>query len=126
MRAGCRARKVLNQLDTLVRVGFRKAGRWTLTAGKPCFSLEGSGGEVDVLYAFVSDESVLYIGKTSRGVKKRMYGYQQPGRTQHTNIACNGRLMNLLLEERSVDIYVFAEAEPSFHAEPVRNFVCGA
>jgi hypothetical protein len=32
-----------------------------------------------VLYAFVSSGKVLYVGKTTMPLGKRMYGYQRPG-----------------------------------------------
>ena len=35
--------------------------------------------ERDVLYAFVSSGRVLYVGKTTMPLGKRMYGYQRPG-----------------------------------------------
>ena len=32
-----------------------------------------------MLYAFVSSGKVLYVGKTTMPLGKRMYGYQRPG-----------------------------------------------
>lgn len=115
----------MTQIDTLLRVGFRKAGCWVLQEAKPCYSLQDAGSERDVLYAFVADGQVLYIGKTTRGLKKRMYGYQRPGPTQNTNIACNDKLLELLGADRSVDIYVFVEPEPTFHAGIRVNLAAG-
>jgi len=73
-------------LDRLRRIGFRKVGEWKLVNGELICTLEEEGESENILYAFVSDTEILYIGKTTQPLKKRLYGYQNPGPTQSTNI----------------------------------------
>lgn len=117
--------QALDPLEKLTQVGFLKVGRWSLKSGKPCFSLDELAGAADVLYAFVSDGQVLYLGKTTKGLRRRMDGYQRPGPTQRTNIACHGKLLKVLTEKQTVDIYVFRDPEPKLHAGIPVNLAAG-
>ena len=59
------------------------------------------------LYAFVLDEKVCYIGKTSQNLKVRFVGYCNPGRTQQTNYRCNKKIKECLANGETVRILVF-------------------
>ena len=61
-----------------------------------------------MLYAFVSRRQVLYVGKTTQALDKRMYGYQKPGAGQRTNLAVNAKIAETLAT-RSVDIFALAD-----------------
>ena len=63
----------------------------------------------NILYAFISDGEVLYVGKTTQTLQKRIYGYQKPGPTQFTNIKGNKLLRELLTEGKSVSIYALPD-----------------
>ena len=63
----------------------------------------------NVLYSFVLDGEPVYVGKTTQKFKKRMYGYQNPGRTQFTNIRNNQNIKDALANESSIDIYVLPD-----------------
>jgi hypothetical protein len=117
--------QALDALEKLARVGFVRVGRWSLESGKPCYSLDELAGATDVLYAFVSEGQVLYIGKTTKELQSRMYGYQRPGPTQRTNIACNAKLLEMLTSKQTVDIYVFRDLEPKLHAGIPINLAAG-
>lgn len=73
----------------LANMGFRKCGEWKLEAGQLKCILVDHATAQNVLYAFISEGSVLYVGKTVRSLKQRMYNYQNPGPTQSTSINCN-------------------------------------
>ena len=45
-----------------------------------------------------------------------MYGYERPGPTQRTNIACHAKLLEALTAKQAVDIYLFRDPEPKLHA----------
>ncbi len=96
-------------LQRLTEIGFRKVGSWSLVAGAPVFSFESDSSSTNVLYAFASADEVLYIGKTTLSLHRRMYGYQRPGPTQHTNIAGRTNISLLLLASRPVDIYALID-----------------
>ena len=115
----------MDALEKLKRVGFTKVGKWNLKAAKPCYSLDELADATDVLYAFVSGGQVLYLGKTAKELQKRMYGYQRPGPTQRTNVACHAKLLEVLTAKQSVDIYVFRDPEPKLHAGIPINLAAG-
>lgn len=121
----CRENAALSPLEKLTQVRFIKVGRWSLQSGKPCYALDELAGATDVLYAFVSDGKVLYLGKTTKELRRRMYGYQRPGPTQRTNIACNAKLLEVLTAKQAVDIYVFRDPEPKQHAGIPINLAAG-
>jgi len=64
--------QTLDALDRLVAMGFRKAADWRLEQqGLECLFLEHASAQ-NILYAFVSERAVLYVGKTVRTLKQRM------------------------------------------------------
>ena len=63
----------------------------------------------NVLYAFVSAGTVLYIGKTVGSLSGRMSGYQSPGPTQSTNTAGNRSLKHLLSQGPTVEIHALPD-----------------
>jgi hypothetical protein len=73
----------------------------------------------------VADGQVLYIGKTTKELRRRMYGYQRPGPTQHTNSTCHAKLLEVLTVKQAVDIYVFRDPEPKLHAGIPINLAAG-
>lgn len=95
--------------DPLVRleeIGFKRIGQWILSKGVLGFVSEEDVTEANVLYAFVSGREVLYIGKTARPIARRLYGYQNPGKSQLTNVYCNREIRNYLAQNKSVDVLV--------------------
>ncbi len=67
--------------------------------------LSGLADAANILYAFISNGEVLYVGKTTQSLKTRMYGYQNPGPTQKTNIKINKLLLQLLSAGKRIEIY---------------------
>jgi hypothetical protein len=54
----------------------------------------------------------MYIGKTVKGVKKRMTGYKTPGPTQFTNINNRKRILACLTRLKTLDIFVLPDNGP--------------
>jgi hypothetical protein len=92
------------QLDKLFNMGFKRVGLWKWSGDKIVYNLEFCADLKNVLYAFTCDNSVLYIGKTNQPLKKRMYGYQNPGPTQSTNIKGHGFIRGLVTSGKEVEI----------------------
>ena len=115
----------MDSLQRLMEIGFRKVGGWRLVTGAPIFSLESDSSSTNVLYAFVSAREVLYIGKTTLTIHKRMYGYQRPGSTQHTNISGRTNTSLLLLASRPVDLYALADGPTLNHGAFRINLAAG-
>jgi hypothetical protein len=103
-------------LEQLKTVGFRLVGEWKLETDKLNCVLRDLGSSTNVLYAFVEGESVLYIGKSIRSLKQRLYGYQNPGPTQFTNIKANKLIREALGGRRSIAVYAFADPGDVRHA----------
>ena len=72
-------------LNALREIGFRKTGRFHRQDGKLVLELEPAADDGPALYAFVLQGEVMYVGKTARKLKQRMYNYFNPGPTQPTN-----------------------------------------
>jgi hypothetical protein len=72
-----------------------------------------------------TDGGVHEVSKETRNSRRRMPGYQRPGPTQRTNIACHAKLMEVLTVKETVDIYVFRDPEPKLHAGVPINLAAG-
>ena len=70
--------------------------------------LEGLENTPNILYAFISEGNVNYIGKTIQPLKGRMYGYENPGPTQLTNIRVNKKIGELLSQGKPVGKFLIA------------------
>jgi hypothetical protein len=64
---------------------------------------------VNILYAFVAEGKVLYIGKSARSLQQRLYGYQNPGPTQFTNIKGHGLILGSLTSKKPILVYAFVD-----------------
>ena len=91
-------------MNRLLQIGFESVGHWKLSNGEPVFDLTRMMSESNILYAFVSDGEIKYVGKTTQPLAKRLLGYQSPGPTQSTNIKNRAKIKNLLIEGKVVDI----------------------
>ena len=96
-------------IERLKNMGFRQVGEWTLDSGKVQFTLDDVAASQNVLYAFISEENVMYIGKTVQTLKQRMNGYKNPAPTQSTNIKGNNFITETLSANKSVSIYALPD-----------------
>jgi hypothetical protein len=83
-------------MNRLLEIGFQLVGHWSLREGDPVFELTRMMTDKKILYAFVSDGEVKYIGKTIQSLSSRMYGYQRPDPTQTTNVRNQANIKALL------------------------------
>ena len=96
-------------MDRLTNIGFRKVGAWSQTASGIQCTLNECAEARNILYCFVCEQTVLYVGKTVQSLKKRMYGYQNPGASQSTNVKGNKNISILLSEGKPVDIFALPD-----------------
>lgn len=96
-------------MNRLLNIGFKKVGYWELNDGKLRCTLEKMMHVKNVLYAFICNGTVKYIGKTLQPLKKRMSGYQNPGKTQRTNIKNHQNILEILKQEEAVDIFALPD-----------------
>lgn len=97
-------------MNRLLDVGFEPAGHWILEDGKLRFDLIRHSSQKNILYAFICDGQVQYVGKTTRALAVRMAGYKTPGRTQTTNINNHQRIKQLLAEGVAVEIFALPDS----------------
>ena len=63
----------------------------------------------NVLYSFVEDGEIRYVGKSIRTLRQRMYGYWRPSSTQSTNVRINGLISESLVAGHDVEILVLPD-----------------
>lgn len=80
----------------LLEIGFVQVGYWQLRDGSQHLELTDAADRTNVLYAFICEDVVLYIGKTSKTLRSRLLSYIRPSDSQCTN-ARNSRAIRYLL-----------------------------
>ena len=96
-------------MNRLLNIGFIKVGHWTLENDRIQYYLTSHQNSTNILYSFISNDEVKYIGTTRIQLSKRMYQYQNPGGTQFTNIRINEKIKNSLLKDQTVDIIILVD-----------------
>ena len=96
-------------MKRLTDIGFCKVGEWKISSGGIIPNLTEHANSQNILYSFISDGMVLYVGKTTQPLKKRMYGYQNPGPTQFTNIKGKKFIIEYLSSGRRIEIYALPD-----------------
>ena len=96
-------------LERLESMGFKRVGEWRIEVQELTLKLNEHADEQNILYAFVVDGEVVYIGKTVQPLKRRLYGYQRPGPTQSTNNKGNEFIKEKLSSKKLVEIYALPD-----------------
>lgn len=91
-------------MNELLNIGFQPCGHWLLEGDRIRSDLARFSTLKNVLYAFVSDGTLMYVGKTSQPLASRMGGYRNPAPTQSTNVRNNARIRSLLQAGSAVEI----------------------
>jgi hypothetical protein len=87
-------------MNRLLEIGFAPAGHWLLDGGALDYALARHSTQRNILYAFVCDGQVMYVGKAVQPLARRMTGYRRPAPTQSVN-ARNHKNIRALLERGS-------------------------
>lgn len=96
-------------MNRLLEIGFGLAGHWHLEEGRLRLAIHQHGSQKNVLYAFACDGNVMYVGKSSQTLRKRMAGYMSHSATALTNIRVRQLIIDMLTAERSVDVYALPD-----------------
>ncbi len=96
-------------MDRLLKIGFINVGHWKLNNDKIRYYLASHNLEKNVLYCFVTNGEIKYIGKTTMILSKRMYGYQNPNPSQTTNFRVNLLIKETLENNNPVDIFILTD-----------------
>lgn len=96
-------------MNRLLDIGFQLAGHWHLVDGELALELHRFGSQKNILYAFVANGDVMYVGKTVRTLARRMYGYKNPNPTQSTNVKNHARIKELLRADAPIEVYTLPD-----------------
>jgi hypothetical protein len=96
-------------MNRLLTIGFTLVGSWTIVEERFDFELRGESNADNVLYAFVADGQLMYIGKTTKGLRSRMVNYRNAHSSQVTNTRNQKQILDCLAQNRSVEIYVLPD-----------------
>lgn len=118
------------KLIRLAAIGFKSAGRWMHAGEVLRFTLEPSVmHEQNLLYAFAVDGQLMYVGKTTQSLLKRMQAYRSPASTAErggsTNIKNNRNIAAALAASANVEIYVLHSLPHQQHGEFAVNLSAG-
>lgn len=102
--------KKSSSVEELKKVGFKCVGEWNIQDNKINLDLRDIKDQSDVLYSFVVDNNIKYIGKTTNPLLKRMKWYEKPGASQSTNIRNNSNIKIALESKQKVEIFCFKGA----------------
>lgn len=97
-------------MKKIISIGFNQVGCWELDVESGfSYVLHNFAAHKNILYAFVCNDEVMYIGKTVRTLKERMSGYKNPGLTQTTNINNRKLIIESLQKNEAVEIYALPD-----------------
>lgn len=96
-------------LEKLKKIGFLEIGQWICKGEELILLNPEIINYQNAIYAFVSGERILYIGKTTNSIKKRFYSYIKPGPSQNTNIGIKRRLLKEVENGKPISIYAFED-----------------
>lgn len=103
---------VSSSLQKLIDLGFEEVGYWFLEAGNLSFTLHKHRKEINILYAFIVNGEVKYIGKSIQTLYKRIFLYKQGVGTQLTNIRVKQEINSCLSQGSPVTIYALIQKIP--------------
>lgn len=112
-------------LKLLLLLGFEEIGKWLLVGDKLKFVLSKYRNERNILYAFIVQGKVNYIGKSTMTLNHRMNEYKNPGPSQTTNIKNNERIKGLLQKNIVVQIFALVPKEKIFYNGFALNIAAG-
>lgn len=117
-----------NKLEFIEKLGFKYAGKWKLDNDKKIKAnlIEEKKAQTKVLYAFVVDETVKYVGVTT-SLAQRMLNYRNNlDENQYANRRNNENITEILKDEKSkkdVLIYTLSENDVKKEAKEIKDLI---
>ncbi|RVC61092.1 GIY-YIG nuclease family protein, partial [Mesorhizobium sp. M2A.F.Ca.ET.046.02.1.1] len=119
--------------EILLNLGFVDVGKWEPSGDYITYRLDGENSDADqvmldvpnALYAFVRGDTVLYLGKTARSIRRRYVGYCRPGKRQRTNLRCHRNIKAVLAQGIDIRILVFTPISQLRYADFEVNLAAG-
>ncbi|MDR1147699.1 MAG: GIY-YIG nuclease family protein [Spirochaetaceae bacterium] len=97
-------------MQEILKIGFENVGQWFIANGDINFTLNKFAEGNNILYAFIVNNEIKYIGKSTKTLAERMGQYRNPGTSQKTNIRNKQCIKDCLLKGNKVFIYVFVDS----------------
>lgn len=97
-------------MNRLLDIGFRVAGDWFLEDGTLRIAFRQLAEQPNILYAFVGDGEVMYVGVSTQTLRERMAGYRSPGPQSTTNSRNNRNIRDLLAQGVAVEVYALPDS----------------
>ena len=104
-------------MDELLEAGFTRIGHWELR--KDAIVLIGDVPTKAGVYGHVVDGEIYYIGLATMGLKKRLYFYSKPGKSQRTSIRINALIKKMLCLNSTVEVIAALPEPSSWNGLPV-------
>ena len=99
-----------NVMNRLLSIGFEPSGHWLTVDGRLDYELSRHSTKKNILYAFICNAQVMYVGKTVRMLATRMSNYKTPRPTQTTNVNNNRLILDVLAKGVAVDILALPDS----------------
>lgn len=97
-------------MQRLLDLGFVKVGSWKLTDdGEIKYILSSDSDTSNLVYCFVSERKIKYVGKTAKPLRFRLDQYYKPHHSQSTNTLVHEKIIALLNRNRAVSIWILAD-----------------
>ena len=96
-------------LERLQEIGFELAGEWLLEEDGPCIEVHRYGAAANVLYAFASENELLYIGRSGRALGVRMQAYEMGGPARSVRARNRERIIGMLMLDQQVALYAMPD-----------------
>jgi len=106
-------------------MGFKKIGVWKKDNKAFTFSINWNSKCNNLVYGFVIGREIKYIGKTDDTLHKRLMGYKNPGISQNTNIRLKDNILEALINNRIVDIFILIPEEKIYFEGYCLNISAG-
>lgn len=101
--------------ELLIENGFVPAGYWSKSNDSIIVTLTQHESEKNILYCFICDDTIKYVGKSTNTLRQRMYQYQNPGVSQKTNLRINTLLADSLARGSEIEIYILRGTQQFKH-----------
>lgn len=96
-------------LTRLLHIGFRYVGEWYLANKKLGFTLLSENDSHHLLFAFVSENEILYIGGITMSFQRLLYSYRKPSATRCSCSILNTLISGHLQDGGIIEIYALPD-----------------
>jgi hypothetical protein len=112
-------------MKKLTEIGFKKVGKWSFKDNLLQYELNEKYTTKNILYSFVIENEIKYIGKSVKTISQRLNGYRRPNISQRTNFRLNNLIIEKLRDGKKVEIYLFEDNAELSYKEKKINLSAG-